>query len=98
MGSNVRHRTCFGRGRGKAAVIAGAAAALLCTGTATAASIMPTEVPAAAVSHHSSAARHNIYKPRTGSGRDPVRPDPKRSPVAEQLVPGRRSLGRVTVL
>lgn len=98
MGSNVRHRFCFGRGGGKAAVIAGAAAALLSTGTATAANITPADVPAATVSHHSHAARHNIYKPRTGSGRDPVRPDPKRSIVSGQLVPGRRSPGRVRVL
>ena len=98
MGSNVRHRTCFGRCGGKSAVIAGAAAALLCTGTATAASMMPTDVPAAAVSHHSPAARHTINKPRTGSGRDPVRLDPSRSIAAGQLVKGKRSLGRVTVL
>jgi hypothetical protein len=98
MGSNVRHRTCFGRGSGKAVVIAGVAAALLGTGTATAANITPTDVPAAAVTHHNPAARHSTYKPRTGSGRDPVRTDPARRIAAGQLVPGRRSLGRVTVL
>jgi len=98
MGSNVRHRTCFGRGGAKAAVIAGAAAALLSTGTATAANITPTDVPAATVSHHNPAARHNTYKPRTGSGRDPVRLDPERGIVAGQLVPGKPSLGRVTSL
>jgi hypothetical protein len=98
MGSNVRHRTCFGRGRGKAAVIAGAAAALLSTGTATAANITPTDVPAATISHHNSAARHNTYKPRPGSGRDPVQLDPERGVVPGQLVPGRPSLGRPTAL
>lgn len=97
MGSNVRHLTCFGRGGAKAAVIAGAAAALLSTGTATAANITPTDIPAAAISHHNSASRHNSYKPRTGSGRDPVRLDPGRSIVAGQLVPRRPSLGRVAV-
>jgi hypothetical protein len=98
MGSNVRHRFRFGRGGGKAAVIAGAAAALLSTGTAAAANITPTDVPAATVSHHNPAAHHSTYKPRTGSGRDAVRLDPRRRIAAGQLVPDRPSLGRVAVL
>jgi len=93
MGSNVRHHlTGFGRGRVKAAVIAGAAAALLSTGTATAANITPTHLPAATVSHHN----HN-NKLRTGSGRDPVRLGPRRSTVAGRIVPGGLSLDHLTV-
>jgi hypothetical protein len=97
MGSNVRHLTCVGRGGGKAAVIAGTAAALLSTGTATAANITPTHVPAATVSHHNPDSRPNSSKPRTGSGRDPVWLGPGRSMVAGRLVPGRPSLDRVIV-
>jgi hypothetical protein len=98
MGSNVRHLTGFGRGGAKAAVIAGAAAALLSTGTATAANMTPTDFPAATVNHEIPQARHNsTYKPRTGSGRDPVRLDPGRRAVAGRLIPGRPSLDRVTI-
>lgn len=93
MGSNVRHLTAFGRGGGKAAVIAGTAAALLGTGTATAANMTPTQVPAASVSRHD----HDSSKPRTGSGRDAVLLGPGRSTVAGQLVPDRPSLHHVTV-
>lgn len=97
MGSNVRHLTGFGRGSAKAAVIAGAAAAMLCTGTATAANIMPTHVPPATAGYHNPDSRHHNPKPRPGSGRDPVRLDPGRSTVAGRVVPGRPSLGQVTV-
>jgi len=97
MGSNVRHLTSFGRGGGKAAVIAGAAAALLSTGTATAANITPTHPLPARVIRHNPEIRRSEFKPRTGSGRDPVRLDPGRSVVAGQLVPGRQLLHQVTV-
>ncbi len=97
MASNVRHLTAFGRGGAKAAVIAGAAAALLSTGTATAANITPADFPAATVHHEVPQTRHGISKPRTGSGRDPVRLDPGRRAVAGRLIPARPSPGRVTI-
>jgi hypothetical protein len=77
-------------------VIAGAAAALLCTGTATAANIMPTHDTAATVMRHNSEARRSSYKPRTAGGRDPVRLSPDRGAVAGQLVPSPPSLGRLS--
>ena len=97
MDSDVRHLTCFGRGCAKAAVIAGAAAAMLCTGTATAVSMMPTHEPAAMASGHDYQTRHHSFKPRTGGGRDPVDLGPGRSTVAGQLVPGRPSLDQMTI-
>jgi len=96
MGSNVR-LTGLGRGHAKAAVIAGAAAAMLSTGTATAANITPTHAPAVSVSHQTAQARHSNTKPRTGSGRDPVRLRPGSSVVAGQLVPGKPSPEQVAV-
>ena len=95
MGSNVRHLIGIGHSGGKAVVIAGAAAALLSTGTATAANITPT--PAPAVSHNNSESSRNSYKPRTGSGRDPVQLGPGRTTVAARLVPGRPSLDQLIV-
>jgi hypothetical protein len=97
MGSIVRHLTGSGRGGGKAAVIAGAAAALLSTGTATAANITPTQKLAATFSHHNPEFRHSTSKPRTGGGRDAVWLGPGRSTVGGQLVPGRPLLDQVTV-
>jgi hypothetical protein len=97
MGSNVRHLTGFDRCRGKAAVIAGAAVALLCTGTAFAANMTSTPEAGATVSHQNAESRHNSDKPRTGSGRDPVWLGPGRSVAAGQLVPGRPLLDKLTV-
>ena len=71
MGSTVRHSTGFGHA-GKAGVIAGFAAALLGTGTATAASMTPTHMPAAAVGRPNLEAHYTNSKPRTGSGRDQI--------------------------
>jgi hypothetical protein len=89
MGSNVRRDTAFGRVGGKAAVIAGAAAALLCTGTATAATMTPSQAPGATANLYTLASRHNGSKPRTGSGRDPVQLGPGRSAVAGKIIPRR---------
>jgi hypothetical protein len=90
MGSMGRHLTSFGRGGAKAAaVISGAAVAMLCTGTAFAANMTSTPEPAAAVSHMNAEARHNPDKPRTGGGRDAVLIDHVRRAAAGRLVPGR---------
>ena len=97
MDGNVRHRISFGRGRATAAVIAGAAVAMMCTGTAFAANMTPTPVPAAAVSHDNPQCRHNCGKPRTGGSRDAVDLGPGRRPVAGQLVPARPSLAQATI-
>jgi hypothetical protein len=96
MVSNVRHLTSFRRGAGKAAaVIAGAAVAMLCTGTAFAANMTSTPEPAAAVSHQHPESRHNPDKPRTGGGRDAVLLSPRRGVAAGQLVPGRPLLDQL---
>jgi hypothetical protein len=97
MGSNVRDLVGFGRRGGKVAVIAGAAAAFLSTGTATAANMTPTPPPAVRISHHSAASGRDSYKPRPGSGRDAVQLGPARAVVAGRLVPGRPSLERLIV-
>lgn len=97
MGSNVRHLIGIGHSGGKAVVIAGAAAALLSTGTATAANMTPTPAPVASVSHNNSDSSRNSYKPRTGSGRDPVQLGPGRTTVAGRLVPNRPSLEQLIV-
>lgn len=98
MGSNVRHLTSFGRRGGKAAaVIAGTAVAMLCTGTAFVANMTSTHEPAAAVSHLNPGSRHNPDKPRTGGGRDAVLLGPGRRATAGQLVPGRSLLDQVAV-
>jgi hypothetical protein len=96
MGLNVRHLTGFGRAGGKAAVIAGVAAGLLCTGTATAATMTPSQGPAATASLHILASQHDSSKPRTGSGRDPVQLGPGRSAVAGKIIPGRPSPDHLT--
>jgi hypothetical protein len=90
VSSNVRHVIGFGRNTGKVAVIAGAAAALLCTGTATAANMTPTYSPAAV--HNSSEFHRSDSKPRPGSGRDPVQHGPVRKNAPGLLVPSRPSL------
>jgi len=98
MGSKVRHLTSFGRSRAKAAVIAGAAVAMLCTGTAFAANMTSTNQPAATGGHQDAQSRHdNNNKPRTGGGRDAVLLGPSRRVVAGQLVPFRPLLGPVPV-
>jgi len=98
MGSNVRHLTSLGHRSGKAvAVIAGAAVAMLCTGTAFAANMTSTPDPAAVVSHLNSASRHDPSKPRTGGGRDAVLLGPVRRATAGQLVPDRPVLHPVAV-
>lgn len=96
MGSNVRHQAGLGRVGGKAVVIAGAAAALLCTGTATAATMTASQGPAATANLHILASSHDSSKPRTGSGRDPVQLGPGRSAVAGKIIPGRPSPDQVT--
>jgi hypothetical protein len=97
MGSNVRDLIGFGRGRGKAAVIAGLAAAFLSTGTATAVNMTPTPTMAASVIHQSSQSRRIGFSPRTGSGRDAVQLGPARTTAAGQLIPRRPALGQLTV-
>jgi hypothetical protein len=96
MGTNVRHLTGLGRRGGKAAVIAGAAAGLLCTGTATAATMTPSLAPAATVNLRILGSDHNSSKPRTGGGRDVVQLGPGRSAVAGKIIPGRPSPAQVT--
>jgi hypothetical protein len=96
MGTNVRHLNGLGQKGGKAAVIAGAAAGLLCTGTATAATMTPSHAPAATVNLHVLASDHNSSKPRTGGGRDPVQLGPGRSVVAGKIIPARPSPTQVT--
>jgi hypothetical protein len=96
MGTNVRHLTGLGQKGAKAAVIAGAAAGLLCTGTATAATMTPSHGPAATANLHILASDHNSSKPRTGGGRDPVQLGPGRSVVAGKIIPGRPSPAQVT--
>ena len=97
MGSNVRHLTSSGRVRGKAALIAGTAAAMLCTGLAIATSIMPTPSPAAIDIRHNPQIRRSDFKPRPGGGRDAVLLGPGRRVAAGQLVPGRQTLDLATV-
>jgi hypothetical protein len=98
MASNVRLLTSLRRRGGKAAaVIAGAAVAMLCTGTAFAANMTSTPEPAATVAHPNTESRHNPYKPRTGGGRDAVLLGPGRRVAAGRLVPGRPLLDQVTV-
>ena len=97
MGSNVRRLTSLSRVGGKAVLIAGAAAALLSTGIATAANIMPTRSPAAIDIRQNPQIRRSDFKPRTGSGRDSVKLGPGRRVVAGQLVPARSPLDLVTV-
>jgi hypothetical protein len=92
MDSKVRDLTGLGRVRGKAAVIAGLAAAFLSTGTATAVNMTPTPTMAASVIHQSSEARRIGFSPRTGSGRDAVQLGPARTTVAGRVIPGRPSL------
>jgi poly(3-hydroxybutyrate) depolymerase len=97
MGSNVRHLTSLGHRGGKAvAVIAGAAVAMLCTGTSFAANMTSTPEPPPAVSHMDAASRHDPDKPRTGGGRDAVLLGPARRAAAGQLVPGRPMLDLAT--
>ncbi len=96
MGSNVRHHTGFGRVGGTAAVIAGAAAALLCTATSTAATMTPSDGPAATANLHILMSSHYSSKPRTGGGRDPVQLGPGRSVVAGKIIPGRPAPDYVT--
>ena len=96
MGSNVRHLTGLGRAGGKAAVMIGAAAALVCTGTATAATITPSHVPAATANLRILGSHRDSSKPRTGGGRDPVQLGRGSSAVAGKLVPGRPSPARIT--
>jgi hypothetical protein len=98
MGSAVRHQIALGRSGGKAAVIAGAAAALLSTGTAIAANLTPAYLPAATtLSHANPDTRRNSDKPRTGSGREPVWLSPGRSTVPGLLVPSKPSLDQLAV-
>jgi len=97
MGSQVRHLTSFGRSRAKAAVIAGAAVAMLCTGTAFAANMTSTNQPAATGGHQAQSRHDSNNKPRTGGGRDAVLLGPGRRVVAGQLVPGRPLLSPVAV-
>jgi hypothetical protein len=98
MGSKVRHLTSFGRRRAKAAVIAGAAVGMLCTGTAFAANMTSPHEPTATISHQNAQSRHhNPNKPRTGGGRDAVLLGPGRRVAAGQLVPGRPLLDPVAV-
>ena len=97
MGSNVRHLTGLSRGRGMAAVIAGAAAALLSTGTALAANALPTYEPPPAVIKHNHESAQKINKPRAGGGRLPVLLDHSRGAVAGRLIPGRPAMDPVTV-
>jgi hypothetical protein len=97
MVSNVRHPTSRGRRGGKAAVIAGTAAALLSTAIATATTMMPNRSPAAIDIRHNPQLRHSGFKPRAGGGRDPVNLGPGRRAVAGQLFPARPSLELVTV-
>ena len=98
MGSTVRHLTSLGHRGGKAvAVIAGAAVAMLCTGTAFAANMTSTPEPAAVVSHLNPASRHDPSKPRTGGGRDAVLLGPARRAAAGQLVPQRLALHQLAV-
>jgi hypothetical protein len=99
MGSNVRHLTSFRRRGGKAAaVIVGAAVAMLCTGTAFAANMTSTPEPAAALRLMNSASRHDPSKPRTGGGRDAVLLGPaRRVAAAGQLIPGRAVLEPASV-
>jgi hypothetical protein len=98
MGSNVRHLTSLRHRGGKAAaVIAGAAVAMLCTGTAFAANMTSTPVPAAALRQMNAASRHDQSKPRTGGGRDAVLLGPGRRVAAGQLIPGRAVLDPVSV-
>lgn len=98
MVSIVRHLTSFGRGgRKAAAVIAGTAVAMLCTGTAFAANMTSTPEPAAAVGHLSPGSHHNPDKPRTGGGRDAVLLSPRRNVAAGRLVPGRPLLDQLAV-
>jgi hypothetical protein len=98
MGSNVRHLTSLGHRGGKAAaVIAGAAVAMLCTGTAFAANMTSTPAPPAALKQMNPASRHDQSKPRTGGGRDAVLLGPARRAAATgQLVPGRPVLDPVS--
>lgn len=98
MVSHVRHLTSFGRrGRKAAAVIAGAAVAMLCTGTAVAANMTSTPEPAAAIGHPIAEPRHHPDKPRTGGGRDAVLLSPRRGVTAGRLVPGRPLLDQLAV-
>jgi hypothetical protein len=99
MASNVRHLTSLGHRGGKAvAVIAGAAVAMLCTGTAFAANMTSTPEPAAALRQMNPPSRHDPFKPRTGGGRDAVLLGPaRRVAAAGQLIPGRPVLDAVSV-
>ena len=87
MGGTVRHIIGSARSGGKAALIAGAAAALLSTGIGTVTNVRPTLMPTTPVSHMNPQARHSDFKPRTGSARPRVRLSPDRGAVAERLVP-----------
>jgi hypothetical protein len=95
MGSIVRHLIGAGRSGGKAAVIAGAAAALLSTGTAMTANMTPTEMPAGPACHDTAESCEISYKPRTGSGRDPVRHSPRLGPIAGLVIPARPAMGQL---
>jgi hypothetical protein len=97
MASKVRRLTSFGRVGGKAAVIAGTVAAMLCTGLAIATSVMPTRSPAAIDVRHNPQIRRSDFKPRPGGGRDAVLLGPARRAAAGQLVPGRSVLELATV-
>jgi hypothetical protein len=98
MGSTVRHLTSLRRRGGKAvAVIAGAAVAMLCTGTAFAVNMTSTPEPAAALHQMNPASRHDPFKPRPGGGRDAVLLGPGRRAAAGQLVPSRPLLDPVSV-
>ncbi|HUC24322.1 MAG TPA: hypothetical protein VMA73_16555 [Streptosporangiaceae bacterium] len=97
MGSNVRHLTRFGRVGAKLAVVAGIAAAMLCTGLAIATSVMPTRSPAAIDIRHNPQIRRSDFKPRPGGGRDAVLLGPGRRVAAGQLVPARSALQLATI-
>jgi hypothetical protein len=95
MGSTAGHLTRFGHGFGKTAVVAGAAAAMLGTAPATAATMTPAHAPAAGIGRPNLAARHSADKPRTGSGRDPVWLGPGRTAVAGRLIPAQPSASQI---
>lgn len=97
MGSNVRDVIGFGHGGGKVAVIAGLAAALVSTGTATAANMTPPPNPDVSINHTASESHRIGFQPRTGSGRDAVQLGPARTTVAGRLIPRRLMLGNLIV-
>ncbi len=88
MGGTVRHLIGLGRSAGQAAMIAGAAAALLSTGAAITSDFTPSYLPPASFSHGNLAYLRGDIRPRPGSARRPVRLSPGRSKVAGRFLPG----------